>query len=329
MDIQINEMYQKRLNKMEIKKMPTERTIDKHATNLLKLNIHITNKRVTDIKSLSWLYLDPEDLLKEIRSLPGRKTEFIGPSAIQAYVFSVLVGIRVIEFDHYEKNSTYTALWKMLQSKSKDSLGTEIKEYKSDKSDVYVPDFEIIDPIIDEFVSIESADVDMKIILEIYRTFPFRLEVSELKFIKNLHTWKMITDKSENYLVKHSKGFFFSFNNYKTYDRYGERKIDINSKELVKLLKIKTKNMESNEFFFGGGAEGGMLRNTMSKKITTFFEVRDIRGITPTNLTKMIIQREYSKLDPAMRTIQDRLAKERGHSVQTQMEVYLIERKKV
>ena len=324
MDIQINEMYQKRLNKMEIKKMPTQRTIDKHATNLMKLNIHITNKRVTDIKSLSWLYLDPEDLLKEIRSLPGRKTEFIGPSAIQAYVFSVLVGIRVVEFDHYEKNSTYTALWKMLQSKSKGSLGTEIKEYKSDKSDVYVPDFEIIDPIIDQFVTIESENIDMKIILEIYRTFPFRLEVSELKFIKNLHVWKMVKDKSENYLVKHAKGFFFSFNEYKTFDKYGERKIDINSKELLKLLKIKTKNMESNQFLFGND---GMLRNTMSKKITTFFDQKGIKGVTPTNLTKMIIQREYSKLDPAMRTIQDRLAKERGHSVQTQMEVYLIERK--
>ena len=328
MNTEINEMYEKRLAKMEIKKMPTERTIDKHATNLLKLNIHITKKSITSIHNLSWLYLDVDDLLKEIRSLPGRKTEFIGPSAIQAYVFSVLVGIRVVEFDHYEKNPTYTALWKMLQSKSKDSLGTEIKEYKSDKSDVFVPDFEIVDPLITEFVKSESDDLNMKIILEIYRTYPFRLETSELKFIKNLHAWKT-TLKTENYLVKHTKGFFFSFNNYKTYDRYGERKIDINSKELVKLLKIKTKNMESDEFFFGGGAEGGMLRNTMSKKITTFFDQKGIKGVTPTNLTKMIIQREYSKLDPAMRTIQDRLAKERGHSVETQMEVYLIDRKKV
>tara|TARA_R110002072_G_scaffold22927_4_gene80008 strand:- start:777 stop:1763 length:987 start_codon:yes stop_codon:yes gene_type:complete len=328
MNTEINEMYEKRLAKMEIKKMPTERTIDKHATNLLKLNIHITKKSITSIHNLSWLYLDVDDLLKEIRSLPGRKTEFIGPSAIQAYVFSVLVGIRVVEFDHYEKNPTYTALWKMLQSKSKDSLGTEIKEYKSDKSDVFVPDFEIVDPLITEFVKSESDDLNMKIILEIYRTYPFRLETSELKFIKNLHAWKT-TLKTENYLVKHTKGFFFSFNNYKTYDRYGERKIDINSKELIKLLKIKTKNMESDEFFFGGGAEGGMLRNTMSKKITTFFDQKGIKGVTPTNLTKMIIQREYSKLDPAMRTIQDRLAKERGHSVETQMEVYLIDRKKV
>ena len=328
MNTEINEMYEKRLAKMEIKKMPTQRTIDKHATNLLKLNIHITKKSITSIHNLSWLYLDVDDLLKEIRSLPGRKTEFIGPSAIQAYVFSVLVGIRVVEFDHYEKNPTYTALWKMLQSKSKDSLGTEIKEYKSDKSDVFVPDFEIVDPLITEFVKSESDDLNMKIILEIYRTYPFRLETSELKFIKNLHAWKT-TLKTENYLVKHTKGFFFSFNNYKTYDRYGERKIDINSKELIKLLKIKTKNMESDEFFFGGGAEGGMLRNTMSKKITTFFDQKGIKGVTPTNLTKMIIQREYSKLDPAMRTIQDRLAKERGHSVETQMEVYLIDRKKV
>ena len=327
MNTQIKEMYSRRLDKMEIKKMPTQRTIDKHATNLMKLNNHITKGSLSpkDIRGLTWLYLDVDDLLKEIRSLPGRKTEFIGPSAIQAYVFSVLVGIRVVEFDHYEKNPTYTALWKMLQSKSKDSLGTEIKEYKSDKSDVFVPDFEIVDPLITEFVKSESDDLNMKIILAIYRTYPFRLETSELKFIKNLHAWKT-TLKTENYLVKHTKGFFFSFNNYKTYDRYGERKIDINSKELVKLLKIKTKNMESDEFFFGND---GMLRNTMSKKITTFFDQKGIKGVTPTNLTKMIIQREYSKLDPAMRTIQDRLAKERGHSVETQMEVYLIDRKKV
>ena len=78
--------------------------------------------------------------------------------------------------------------------------------------------------------------------------------------------------------------------------------------------------MKGQENLFG---ENGLLRNTMSKRITYFFEKEGLPNVNPTNLTKMVIKHHYDKMDSGLRETQEKLASQRGHSISTQMMIYL------
>lgn len=319
---EITAMYEKRIEKKEIQKMPTKSTIDKHARNLEKLHEHITGRKPTIIGQMSWLIdLEPEEVLLQMKSLKGRNTETIGLSAQQAYMFSILVAIRTNDFDNYHKNDLYGLVFDVLNNKN--GFKKELKEHKENKENVFVPNYQLITDIVSKYIR-EGPDLDFKIILKIYTTYPFRLEVADLKFIKTLHHYKT-TLKEGNYIVKRSRpstNFFFSFNDYKTKETYGERKIFIKDKQLTNLLIEKTKNMDGNQNLFG---ENGMLRNTMSKKIALFFENQGVPNVNPTNLTKMVIKHYYDQMDTGLREKQEELAQQRGHSISTQMMIYLTE----
>jgi hypothetical protein len=319
---EITAMYEKRIEKKEIQKMPTKTTIDKHARNLEKLHEHITGTKPTMIGQMSWLQdLEPEEVLLQMKSLKGRNSETIGLSAQQAYMFSILVAIRTNDFENFHKNDLYGLVFDIVNNKN--GFKKEIKEHKENKENVFVPNYQLVTDIVSKYIR-EGPDLDFKIILKIYTTYPFRLEVADLKFLKTMHQYKT-SMKEENYIVKKSRpstNFFFSFNDYKTKETYGERKIFIKDKELTKLLIEKTKNMGGWENLFG---ENGMLRNTMSKKINLFFENQGVPGVNPTNLTKMVIKKHYDALDTGLREKQEELASQRGHSISTQMMVYLTE----
>jgi len=109
--------------------------------------------------------------------------------------------------------------------------------------------------------------------------------------------------------------------NYKTGDKYGERVINIDNKELIDLLKAKIKSIQKNpvrDLF------PGLTRTYMSSKIIKFFKDNGLDDVSPTVLTKLIIQEAYRNMDPKLKETQERLAKERGHSILTQLEIYLI-----
>ena len=202
-DTQIENMYEKRMKKMEIKKMPTDTTIKKHSTNLKKLHKHITGKETTNVKDLSWVNESLEFITDKVKSMPGRKTETIGISAQQAYYFSILVGIRSRNFKDYEEVALYPALWDMLQG----GFGKDLQKYKKSKENVILPEFVKVKELIDA-----QAEGDLKLILTIYKLYPFRLEVADLIFIPTLKAYKALEVKDKNYIVKKGKKFFFSFN---------------------------------------------------------------------------------------------------------------------
>jgi hypothetical protein len=234
-------------------------------------------------------------------------------------MFSILVGIRTNDFTNFHQNDLYGFVWDIVNNKN--GFKKELNDHKKDKSDVFVPNYQQVSDIVSKYLK-DGSDLDFKIILKIYTTYPFRLEVADLQYLRTLHQYKA-SMKEGNYIVKKSRPrntFFFSFNDYKTKDVYGERKIDINDRELINLLNEKTKNMEGHENLFG---ENGLLRNTMSKRIALFFEKQGLPGVNPTNLTKMVIKHHYDKMDSGLRETQERLAKERGHSVGTQMMIYM------
>ena len=317
MDTQIKEMYEGRMKKMEIKKMVTERTILKHAVNLRKLHKHITGKSTDDVKDLDWVNESLEFIIDKITSLPGRQNELVGLSTQQSYYHSIFVAIRSRNFDDFEQIELYSKLWTFVQG----GFGKDLNKYKKSKDNVNLPDYEKVKEIIKEFDPKTTEEEDLKLILKIYETYPFRLEVAELLYIPTFKEYKAM-DKVANYLVKKGKQYFFSFSNYKTGDKYGERVINIDNKELIDLLKVKIKSIQKNpvrDLF------PGLTRTYMSSKIIKFFKDNGLDDVSPTVLTKLIIQEAYRNMDPKLKETQERLASERGHSIQTQMEIYLID----
>ena len=317
---EITLMYERRMKIKEIQKMPSDTTIHKHARNLEKLHYQITGKIPSLIGQMKWMEdMPPEEVILQMKSMSGRNSEKIGLSTQQAYMFSILVGIRTNDFTNFHQNDLYGFVWDIVNNKN--GFKKELNDHKKDKSDVFVPNYDLVKDIVSKYLK-EGTDLDFKIILKIYTLYPFRLEVSDLQYLRTLHQYKT-ENKEHNYLVKKSRPrntFFFSFNDYKTKDAYGERKIDINDTELKNLLIEKTKQMEGHEYLFG---ENGMLRNTMSKRIALFFDNQGIPGVNPTNLTKMVIKHHYDKMDSGLRAKQEELAAQRGHSVGTQMMIYM------
>ena len=315
MDSQINEMYLKRLAIMEIKKMVSDRTILKHGVNLRKLHNHITSGQAENVGDLDWVNEPFEFIKDKVESMPGRKSQTLGMSAQQSYYFSILVAIRARNFKDYETVPLYAEIWNYIQG----DFGKDLSKYKKSKDNVSLPDYDKVKELINDYQG-HGDQLDLKLILKIYETYPFRLEVAELVFIPTMRAFNALKTKEGNFLVKSRNKYLFSFNNYKTGDTYGERRINITNKDLTLLLKDKTKEMVSGQELFPG-----LTRNNLSMKITNFFKERDLPDMSPTVMAKLIIQEAYRNMGPELKETQERLAKERGHSIQTQLEIYLIE----
>ena len=70
---------------------------------------------------------------------------------------------------------------------------------------------------------------------------------------------------------------------------------------------------------------GDMSRNQLTKKITGFFQKKGIDKVTPTVLTKLLLTQTFEGEDEKkVIERQKQLAYERGHSVSTQQNAYVM-----
>jgi len=317
----IREMYSKRLERAEIKKMPSDSTIKKHAVNIMNLSKQFYSIAEEAESTDDWLLKsDIDTLFDNIRKLPGKGGGTIGLSAQQSYLFSTLVGIRTLDFDTFHKNNLFISINKLL--KEEKGLTQQLYEHKRSKSDE-LPDYDKIQELVNTHLADNKtyAHKRLNLILRIYMQYPFRLEVADLIYIKGKKEYKKL-DKTGNYLVKDSKGYFFSFNDYKTSETYKERIIRIENT----LLRARLNSfIKDNEIGSGERLWSDLSRNTMTKQITKFFSDRDIKKVTPTTLTKLLIKNAYEKMPSELKEIQQELARQRGHSIDTQLQIYLYE----
>jgi len=317
----IREMYSKRLERAEIKKMPSDSTIKKHAVNIMNLSKQFYSIAEEAETTDDWLLKsDIDTLFDNIRKLPGKGGGTIGLSAQQSYLFSTLVGIRTLDFDTFHKNNLFISINKLL--KEEKGLTQQLYEHKRSKSDE-LPDYDKIQELVNTHLADNKtyAHKRLNLILRIYMQYPFRLEVADLIYIKGKKEYKKL-DKTGNYLVKDSKGYFFSFNDYKTSETYKERIIRIENT----LLRARLNSfIKDNEIGSGERLWSDLSRNTMTKQITKFFSDRDIKKVTPTTLTKLLIKNAYEKMPSELKEIQQELARQRGHSIDTQLQIYLYE----
>ena len=183
----------------------------------------------------------------------------------------------------------------------------------------------MIEKIIDDYCCDEQESIDNKLILSIYRHHPFRLEVADMIYL-NPRKYNSLKKKGElngNYFVK-SKGMrgkmFFSFSDYKTDQTYGTREIDVKDKKLKQLFYEKIIPMEVGTRVFGK-----MSRNNLTKRMTSLFERKEIKKITPTIMTKLILGEQFGGDTVAKEVIKkaNDLAQERGHSLGVQQNTYV------
>ena len=316
MEQQIKEMYEQRLAKGEMKKMVTDATIKKHAVNLSKLN----GKKVDDVNEVSLGSFD--EIIENIKALKGRTGEPIGLASQHSYLSSVIVCLRCQNPDDFQSDDRFKSLMEYINPKS--DFMKRLNEHKSGARNRDVPDQEKIHAIMKDYIASDSGDIDMKLILQIYLTLPLRLEVADLEYL----TPRKYTDLKKkdlltaNYIVK-SKGMsgklFFSFNDYKTANKYGEKHIPVTDQTTRGLLFEKLGEMEPNKRVFGD-----LSRNTLSKKVTNFFKAQGMGGVTPTSLAKALLNKELGgEAEQAVIKKQKRLAKERGHGLGTQAGAYV------
>ena len=316
---EILEMYNGRVQRGEINKFKAV-TVEQHGRQIYNLDKIITGKfNKEGIKSMVWLSdMDPKEILKVIMNIPGRGSPTIGIATQNSYMGSVLVCLRVKDFNDFHKSP----MWKFFHTQMNDKNSEHrvaLAEKKLDKG--FVPEYDDIMKVVNDYI-FKGEDLYWKILLMIYTKYPFRLEAVEAQYLKNKSQYKKMLKKEVrgNYLVKMSGSYYFSLHDYKTSEIYGERLIEVKDKVIKDYIATFTKNMDDYQDLFH------ITRNTFSKAITTFFKNNGIPGVNPTNLSKMIITREYDQMPDDLKKMQEKIAKERGHSINSQIAAYVVAR---
>jgi len=328
MEQQIRDMYQKRVERGEIKNMVSDMTINKHIGNIAIFDRIMMDSHIDDVSQMDWCEKSFDELNEIIKNMKSKTGGTASLSTQHSYISSLLVLIRCRHFDDFFEQQNFKDA-SLYIHKDGDFIKS-LKEYKSgarNRDLEKAPNKEKIDELVSEYINNPSADLDMKLLLSIYMNHPFRLEVADLVYLEP-RQYSMMKNRNElngNYVVK-SKGrrgrLFFSFSKYKTNGTYGVREIDIKDRKLKSLMYEKlipmTPNTHESQLF------ENMNRNQLTKKIMGFFEKRGLQKITPTVMSKLILNDEFGS-DEAQKIIskQKALAQERGHSVSTQQNNYV------
>lgn len=317
---EIEQMYQKRYDRREIKKPPTETTIYQHQNNITKLHQAITGNIPTLFGQMKWIEEKSGlELLEVVKGLKGRKNDTIGIAAQRSYLSSILVAIRVIDFYKGQETPLFTEIMDLLNK----PLKKEIEAYRDqlkEETKESLPEYNEIIKITKNFIdTADQNDLDMKILLRIYTTYPIRLEAADLIFVKDHNEFRKLKKKelTKNYVVVGKKKILFSFSDYKTSTKYGTVEIIIKDKLLKKLLQEKALVATNMTPMFN------ISRNTLSKNITTFFQKNGLDGVSPTTLAKVIETHAYNSIPEDARDKMKTLAEFRRHSLDTQSKFYI------
>ena len=314
----VQQMYEQRLERGEITKMVSQKTIDKHTNNIATLHKLIPQE--------NWFEdMDFSQVNEVIKNMKTRNGGTASLSTQHSYVSSYIVLCRCKDPETYFNSKDFK---EAIQYIHKDGeFAKSLASYKKGSSERYnasAPDKQKVEDIIENYCCDENQPLDNKIILSIYRHHPFRLEVADMIYL-NPRKYNSLKKKGEltgNYFVK-SKGMrgkmFFSFSDYKTDKTYGTREIDVKDKKLKQLFYQKIIPMEVGTRVFGT-----MNRNNMTKRITSIFEKKGINKVTPTVLTKLMLGEQFggTEAKAVIKKAKD-LAQERGHSLGVQQNTYV------
>lgn len=151
-----------------------------------------------------------------------------------------------------------------------------------------------------------------------------RNEIAELIRIplKEYKKLKAEDKKDKNYLVVGSKKLFIARNGFKTGKKYGEILFDITDKKLIKELRTYLKTLKTDEVFtFPAGKAGAKVskRNQLSNYMRYVSDKHIGMKISTTLMAKIMMSHKYAD----NKQKQEKTAKERGHSVAVENQVYV------
>ena len=278
---EIENMYKKRFDRREIKKPPTSSTVYQHKNNITKLHQAITGNNPQLFGQMNWIEeKSAVELLDIIKNLKGRKGDTLGIAAQRSYLSSILVAIRVIDFYRGQETPLFREIMDLLNKPLKKEIEAYREQLKVETKES-LPDYNEVMKITENFINTDQGDLDMKILLRIYTTYPIRLEAADLIFVKDHNEYRKLkkNELTKNYAVVGKKKVLFSFSDYKTSTKYGTVEIVVKDKLLKKLLQQKAQIAYNLTPMFN------ISRNTLSKNITTFYEKNGLPNVSPTTLT--------------------------------------------
>jgi len=316
---ELEQMYQKRYDRREIKKPPTSSTLYQHKNNITKLHQAITGNNPQLFGQMNWIdEKSAVELLDIVKNLKGRKGDTLGIAAQRSYLSSILVAIRVVDFYKGQETELFREIMDLLNKPLKKEIEAYREQLKEETKES-LPDYNEVMKITENFINTDQGDLDMKILLRIYTTYPIRLEAADLIFVKDHNEFRKLKKKelTKNYVVVGKKKILFSFSDYKTSTKYGTVEIIIKDKLLKKLLQEKALVATNMTPMFN------ISRNTLSKNITTFFQKNGLDGVSPTTLAKVIETNAYNSIPEDARDKMKTLAEFRRHSLDTQSKFYI------
>ena len=159
------------------------------------------------------------------------------------------------------------------------------------------------------------------IIFKILYHHHIRNEIAELQVIQ-LKPFKKLSlenKKDKNYLVMGSKKIFIARNGYKTGKKYGEIIFEITDKLLIKEIRQYVKTLLTNEMFPFPTQVNTDKRNQLSNFMIYLSKKHIGVNISTTIMAKIMMSHKYLE----NKTQQEQTAKERGHSLNVENDVYI------
>jgi len=183
------------------------------------------------------------------------------------------------------------------------------------------PNFVSVDKV-DELINKLKGENDMGfIIFSILKHHHIRNELATLQTIK-LMDYKKLKDedkRDKNFMVVGSKKLFISRNGYKTNKKYGEIVFDITHKPLVKELRRYIKTLKGNEMFPFPDNKSNDKKQQLSNFMIYLSKKYIGVKISTTLLAKIMLSHKHLLNKQA----QEKDAKERGHSLSVENDVYI------
>ena len=177
-------------------------------------------------------------------------------------------------------------------------------------------------------------DYQMNMILNLYKAYPFRNELADVKCLKIREFYKVNhTGNKDNYLVIKNSGrkYDLVFNTYKTSKKLGQKVIEITDPKLTKMImmwlsqvrKIPLKDINYTPFL--SWKNGNPLnRNDLSGHLRKYTNKHLGKNISTTLLAKYFSPEIKDTLNPTEEEIKKivSFADQRGHSLQTHLQHY-------
>jgi len=133
-----------------------------------------------------------------------------------------------------------------------------------------------------------------------------------------LNNMKKATDKKDNYLVVNPKSIVYIRNDYKTHEKYGEKKARIVNKKFVNAVNeyYNENKKEIEPLYLASTKSGGRLDETSIHK---FIRSKTLNGISEGDINKISVSRVKNIKDVA---ILKKISKNRGTSVENLINYY-------